>query len=88
MRLRCRCRQYERQRAEAEPVFLGQSMDLVMTLNPAMEDLRLTQTKARASLEQSKKDWERRQEMLDMILPVTVVGRCGARVPSGRTLSR
>jgi len=37
-----------------------------------MEELRLTQTKARASLEVSKSEWERRHEMIEMLLPVHV----------------
>jgi hypothetical protein len=53
---------------------LVQSMDLVATLNPCMEELRLTQTKARAALEHSQGDWERRSEQLQMLMPGDVVG--------------
>lgn len=53
---------------------LLQSMDLVSSLNPRMEELRVTQTKARTSLHSSKSQWERRAEMLDMLLPVDVAG--------------
>lgn len=51
-----------------------QSMDLVSTLNPCLEDLRVTQTKARASLTKSQGQWDKRKEMLDMLLPHDVVG--------------
>lgn len=50
-------------------------MDLVSTLNPCLEELRLTQTQARTSLETSKAEWERRQEMIDMLLPLHHVER-------------
>jgi hypothetical protein len=49
-------------------------MDLVSTLNPCLEDLRVTQTKARASLTKSQGQWDKRKEMLDMLLPHDVVG--------------
>lgn len=57
-------------------------MDLVSTLNPCMEELRLSQTKARARLKKAQAEWEKRREMLDMILPLDVPGEGGGLIHS------
>lgn len=49
-------------------------MDLVGLMNPALQELRLAQTQARASMKQAQADWDKRREALDMLLPTALVG--------------
>jgi hypothetical protein len=50
-------------------------MDLFGTLAPGLEQLRGAQTKAREAMSVGEGEWERRGEMLEMLLPAEVVER-------------
>ena len=50
-------------------------VDSMATLGPSLDDLRATQSKAREGSREGEEQWERRAEMLDMLLPTEVAER-------------
>lgn len=50
-------------------------VDSMATLGPSLDELRASQSKAREGLREGEEQWERRAEMLDMLLPTEVAER-------------